>query len=334
MLWIKERPGDDLVVRGARVIDPAGGIDAILDVRIDAGTIAAVGESVDANGHRVVDGTGLVLAPAFVDPHVHLRTPGREDEETIASGTAAAAAGGYCAILAMPNTDPVVDSAATLGALVEIAGREAEVHVGFLAAITRGQDGDGADGDGRARRRRRGRLLGRRRPGRLGRADAPRAPVRVDDGPAARAALRGAVALARRTRARRRRRGGARLHRLPVRRRVGHGRARPLPGRLRGGADTPAAPVGGRVGRRAPARARGRRPRERRGDAASPLPHRRGGALARLEREDEPAAARGTGSRSRCSRRSATARSSASPPITRRTRVTRRRCRSRRRRSA
>ncbi|HVM58053.1 MAG TPA: dihydroorotase [Gaiellaceae bacterium] len=142
MLWIRERPGDDLVVRGARVLDPAQGIDAVLDVRVDAGTIAAVGEQVDANGHRVVDGTGLVLAPAFVDPHVHLRTPGREDEETIASGTAAAAAGGYCAILAMPNTDPVVDSAATLGSLAETARREAEVQVGFLAAITRAQEGD------------------------------------------------------------------------------------------------------------------------------------------------------------------------------------------------
>jgi dihydroorotase len=141
MLWIKDRPGENLVVRGARVIDPAEGIDAVLDVRIDAGTIAAVGESVDANGHRVVDAAGLVLAPAFVDPHVHLRTPGREDEETIASGTAAAAAGGYCAILAMPNTDPVIDSAATLGALVETARREADVQVGFLAAITRGQEG-------------------------------------------------------------------------------------------------------------------------------------------------------------------------------------------------
>jgi len=142
MLWMKEHTGDDLVVRGARVLDPAEGIDAILDVRIDAGVIAAVGENVDANGHRVIDGTGLVLAPAFVDPHVHLRTPGREDEETIASGTAAAAAGGYCAILAMPNTDPIVDSAATLGSLAETARREAEVQVGFLAAITRGQDGD------------------------------------------------------------------------------------------------------------------------------------------------------------------------------------------------
>jgi dihydroorotase len=82
-----------------------------------------------------------VLAPAFVDPHVHLRTPGREDEETIASGTAAAAAGGFCAILAMPNTDPVVDSSAVLGALVEQARASAEIPVGFLAAITKGQAG-------------------------------------------------------------------------------------------------------------------------------------------------------------------------------------------------
>jgi dihydroorotase len=142
MLCTKSRRGEDIVIRGARVLDPVEKIDATLDVRIDTGTIAAVGERLDTNSHRVVDAAGLVLAPAFVDPHVHLRTPGREDEETIASGTAAAAAGGYCAILAMPNTDPVVDSAATLGALVEAAGREAEVAVGFLAAITRGQRGE------------------------------------------------------------------------------------------------------------------------------------------------------------------------------------------------
>ncbi|MHB8468849.1 MAG: dihydroorotase [Gaiellaceae bacterium] len=141
MLWLADRPGADMVIRGARVLDPGEGIDATLDVRLDGGVIAAVAERVDANGHRVVDARGLVLAPAFVDPHVHLRTPGREDEETIASGTQAAAAGGFCAILAMPNTDPVVDSAATLGALVETARREAEVRVGFLAAITRGQGG-------------------------------------------------------------------------------------------------------------------------------------------------------------------------------------------------
>jgi len=132
---------DDLIVRGAHVIDTAAGVDAVLDVRVDGGTIAQLGTNLETNAHRVVDGRGFVLAPAFVDPHVHLRTPGREDEETIASGTAAAAAGGYCAILAMPNTEPVVDSAAVLGSLAETAEAEGEVPVGFLAAITRNEDG-------------------------------------------------------------------------------------------------------------------------------------------------------------------------------------------------
>ena len=141
MLFAKESPKQDLVIRGARAVDPVEGVDATLDVRIDAGTIAELGKSLDANGHRIVEADGLVLAPAFVDPHVHLRTPGREDEETIASGTAAAAAGGYCAILAMPNTDPVVDSSAVLGALVEQARATAEIPVGFLASITKGQGG-------------------------------------------------------------------------------------------------------------------------------------------------------------------------------------------------
>src|SRR5436309_6126816 len=141
MLVGKSAPKDDLVVRGARVVDPTEGLDATIDVRVDGGTISQLGADLAANGHRVVDGTGLLLAPAFVDPHVHLRTPGREDEENLASGTRAAAAGGFCAILAMPNTDPAVDSAAVLGALVESARAEAEVPVGFLAAITKRQAG-------------------------------------------------------------------------------------------------------------------------------------------------------------------------------------------------
>ena len=138
MLWAKNGQRDDLVVRGARVVDPAEGIDTVCDVRVDDGTVSQLGTNLDTNEHRVVDGEGLVLAPAFVDPHVHLRVPGREDEETIASGTAAAAAGGYCAILAMPNTEPVVDSAAILGSLIEDAQAQAVVPVGFLASITRG----------------------------------------------------------------------------------------------------------------------------------------------------------------------------------------------------
>jgi dihydroorotase len=141
MLFAKDAPKENIVVRRARVIDPVEGVDTLLDVRIDDGLIAALGTDLDTNSHHVIDAEGLVLAPAFVDPHVHLRTPGREDEETIGSGTAAAAAGGYCAILAMPNTDPVVDSAATLGSLIETARNEAEIPVGFLAAITKGQSG-------------------------------------------------------------------------------------------------------------------------------------------------------------------------------------------------
>jgi dihydroorotase len=141
LLHGRKRPKDDLVIRGARVVDPSERMDAIVDVRIDDGTISELGSRLDPNGHRVIEGAGLVLAPAFVDPHVHLRTPGREDEETIASGTQAAAGGGFCAILAMPNTDPVVDSSAVLGSLIERAQAEAQVPVGFLAAITKGQEG-------------------------------------------------------------------------------------------------------------------------------------------------------------------------------------------------
>lgn len=118
---------DSLVLEGR-----APSLGECVRVTIEQGVIAAI---------EPAPATTMVLAPAFVDPHVHLRTPGREDEETIASGTAAAAAGGYCAILAMPNTEPVVDSAAVLGALVETAAREAEVPVGFLAAISKGQEG-------------------------------------------------------------------------------------------------------------------------------------------------------------------------------------------------
>ena len=141
MLFVKDAPKENLIVRGARVVDPVEGLDSQVDVKVDNGVVAELGSNLPQNSHKVIDGTGLVLAPAFVDPHVHLRTPGREDEETIATGTQAAAAGGYCAILAIPNTEPVVDSAAVLGALVEQARAEAEVQVGFLAAISKGQEG-------------------------------------------------------------------------------------------------------------------------------------------------------------------------------------------------
>ena len=142
MLVSNSRRRENVLVKGARVLDPVAGMDTVLDVRIDCGVIAALGSDLDSNEHHVLEGSRFVLAPGFVDPHVHLRTPGREDEETIASGTAAAAAGGYCAILAMPNTDPVVDSAAVLSALVDAARTDAVVRVGFLAAISVGQEGE------------------------------------------------------------------------------------------------------------------------------------------------------------------------------------------------
>ena len=134
MLFGKNVRQDSLAFENVRVVDPTLGIDETLTVRIEQGVIAALEPA-------TAPANGKVLAPAFVDPHVHLRTPGREDEEDLASGTRAAAAGGYCAILAMPNTEPVVDSASVLGALTEQAEREAEVPVGFLAAITKAQDG-------------------------------------------------------------------------------------------------------------------------------------------------------------------------------------------------
>jgi dihydroorotase len=133
MLHGKNGRRDDLTFEGVRVVDPAQGIDETLTVTVEQGVITRI--------EPAAGGNGKLLAPAFVDPHVHLRTPGREDEEDLASGTRAAAAGGYCAILAMPNTDPVVDSAAVLGALVEQAQEQAEVPVGFLAAISKGQEG-------------------------------------------------------------------------------------------------------------------------------------------------------------------------------------------------
>jgi dihydroorotase len=136
-------PAADVLVRGARVLDPGEGIDARLDVLVRAGVLAALGEALDPPaGTLVIEGEGCTLLPAFIDPHVHLRTPGQEHKETLATGTAAAAAGGYCSVLAMPNTDPVVDTPQVLDSLHDRAAIEASVRVGFLAAISVGQQGE------------------------------------------------------------------------------------------------------------------------------------------------------------------------------------------------
>ena len=105
--------------------------------------IAEIGPNLDRTELETIEGDGLVLLPGLVDPHVHLRTPGDEDEEDIGSGTRAAAAGGFTAILAMPNTQPVVDTSVVLSGLRRAArGREACVPTGFMAAITAGQQGE------------------------------------------------------------------------------------------------------------------------------------------------------------------------------------------------
>jgi|1185.fasta_scaffold05601_2 dihydroorotase len=141
-LFQRAAPRANLLVTGARLYDRASGLEgARLDVRIADGRIAEMGESLTANGEEIVDAGGLTMTPGLVDPHVHLRTPGEEDKEDIASGTRAAAAGGFVAILAMPNTDPVVDSAPVLTGLVERAREQAAVRTGFFAAITVRQEG-------------------------------------------------------------------------------------------------------------------------------------------------------------------------------------------------
>ncbi|MGZ8649866.1 MAG: dihydroorotase [Solirubrobacteraceae bacterium] len=143
MLDSRPNPPADLLVRGARVLDPRADIDAVLDVLVRDGEIAEVGPALEApDGVEVIDGEGRHLLPGFVDPHVHLRTPGQEHKETLESGTRAAAAGGYVAVVAMPNTDPTVDSASILVSVREQARREAHVPVGFLAAVTRGLSGE------------------------------------------------------------------------------------------------------------------------------------------------------------------------------------------------
>jgi dihydroorotase len=144
MLTGMRAPGVDLVVRGAHVLDPNAGIDGVHDVVVRDGEIAEIaapGSAQTPPGAEVVAGEGRHLFPGFVDPHVHLRTPGHEHKEHIETGTRSAAAGGYCAVVAMPNTDPVLDSAPLLAALRDAAERDARVPVGFMPAITRGLQG-------------------------------------------------------------------------------------------------------------------------------------------------------------------------------------------------
>ncbi len=137
-------PARDLLLSRASVLDPRSGLEGSYDVVVRDGEIAALADpgSATPSDGEVVDAEGKLVFPAFFDPHVHLRTPGDEDEEDIETGSRAAAAGGYCGILAMANTAPPVDTAGDVLALRERAAEEASVPVGFLATVTRGMNGE------------------------------------------------------------------------------------------------------------------------------------------------------------------------------------------------
>src|SRR5450759_2559053 len=131
-----------VLITGGRVIDPSRGIDQFLDVLLRDGVVAAVDERIASpKGAEVVDASGLVVAPGFVDLHTHLREPGYEYKETIATGTAAAAAGGYTTVCAMANTDPVIDDAPSAAFVVRRARETGRVRVYPIGALSKGLKG-------------------------------------------------------------------------------------------------------------------------------------------------------------------------------------------------
>jgi dihydroorotase len=131
-----------LLLRNGRVLDPASRRDEVADVLLSEGIIAAVGKGLDATGAEVFDATDLIVAPGFIDMHVHLREPGFEHAETIESGSRAAAAGGFTSVCCMPNTKPVNDSATVTNYILERARRLAIVNVFPIGAITKGSEGE------------------------------------------------------------------------------------------------------------------------------------------------------------------------------------------------
>lgn len=129
------------LIKGGRVIDPAAQIDADLDVLISEGKIEEIAKDIQAKDAKTVDASGMIVAPGLIDMHVHLREPGREDEETVATGTRAAARGGFATVVCMPNTDPALDSAETLARLRAIIEKDAVVNVLPTGAITVARSG-------------------------------------------------------------------------------------------------------------------------------------------------------------------------------------------------
>ncbi len=132
-----------ILIRGGRVIDPSRGTDGVADVYLADGKVASVGRNIAGDdGCQVIEAAGKVVAPGLIDLHVHLREPGQEDLETVATGAMAAAAGGFTAVCAMPNTDPVIDNQAAVGFIVSQAQRAGKARVYPIGAITLGQKGE------------------------------------------------------------------------------------------------------------------------------------------------------------------------------------------------
>ncbi len=131
-----------ILIKNGRVIDPANKIDKIADVLVEQGKIAKVAADLKDHTETILDASGRIVAPGLVDMHVHLREPGREDKETVYSGTQAAAKGGITTVLAMPNTMPAMDSPEHLVLLQAIIKRDARVKVLACGAITKGRGGE------------------------------------------------------------------------------------------------------------------------------------------------------------------------------------------------
>ena len=130
------------LIRGGRVIDPKNGVDSVMDVLVQDGRVAQMGEQLNCEGAQVIDASGKVVAPGFIDMHCHLRDPGQEYKEDIVSGTRAAARGGFTGVCCMPNTKPVNDSAAVTRYIIEKAETQGSgVHVYPVGAISKGLEG-------------------------------------------------------------------------------------------------------------------------------------------------------------------------------------------------